>query len=56
MNTLLDATNGAGYCYSTPTAWSLAAPLAGDATKVFCADSAGVSMTLSTAPKGPLCK
>jgi hypothetical protein len=56
MNNLLEATNGGGFCYSSPKAWSLAAPLSSDHTSYYCNDSSGSSATLSAVPGGVACK
>lgn len=56
MNTLLSLTNGAGSCFSSPTAWAVAAPLESDSALSYCVDSTGKSTILTTPLKGTICK
>ncbi|GEM_PF-1502588 len=67
MISILSATNGAGYCYSTPSSWALSVPLNNvshnslDVNSIasplyYCVDSTGTINTLSTVIKGPVCK
>ncbi len=56
MNTLLSSTTHAPVCYSTASAWLVAAPLSSDSSLIFCADSTGANKTLSLMPRGTTCK
>ena len=58
MDSLLSATDGAGACYSTSSAWALSAPLmASDPTspQFYCIDSKGGSKIVSNQIKGTVC-
>lgn len=66
MNSILSATNGAGLCYSTSTAWALEVPLysaeESSSTEIpntptfYCADSIGNIITLTSPILGTICK
>ena len=56
MNELINMTGGTLSCYSSPSAWALAVPLASNPTSSFCADSTGVTVVLDTQLLGPVCK
>ncbi|MDE2030744.1 MAG: hypothetical protein KGI58_00585 [Patescibacteria group bacterium] len=56
MNDILNTTNGALYCYSTPSAWALAAPLAVDPATLYCSDNTGKDIILNKPPTGASCK
>lgn len=65
LNNVLGATNGNGYCYSTPKAWLLAIPVSnsydpasvptGGYTSFFCSDSTGAALDISVPPTGTTC-
>jgi len=65
LNKILKTTDGAGFCYSTPKAWSFAVPIsdsydpifipAGGYTSFFCIDSTGATQDLTTPPTGVVC-
>lgn len=66
LNKILEKTYGAGTCYSTPSAWSFAVPIAddydpfsqtgGEYRSYFCIDSTGVTKDLPTPPTSVICK
>lgn len=66
LNDILGTTNGSGFCYSTPQAWSLTIPIAdsydllsataGEYNSYFCIDSTGVKQDLTTPPTSVVCK
>ena len=56
MQTLLGATNNVGSCYSTPSSWAIAFPLASDPSSYYCADSTGATTVLPGEIKGTVCK
>jgi hypothetical protein len=56
MSRLLDATNGAGFCYSTPTAWALSVPVQSTPNSFYCTDSTGKVSNLNNPITGPVCK
>jgi hypothetical protein len=56
MNDILSTTGGALACYSTSSAWALAAPLPSDPSTSFCADNTGAAKILVSPITGPVCK
>jgi hypothetical protein len=66
MNNILETTNNAGNCYSTPKAWSFTIPIApsydsasvptGGFTSFFCIDSTGTTKDLTASPSGVVCQ
>lgn len=46
ISSLLLLTKGEGFCYSTPKAWALSAPLSTTPVSYFCTDSEGTTTTL----------
>ena len=66
LNNILGTTNGAGYCYSNPKAWSFSIPISDNydpATVAstgyqhyFCIDNTGTSIDLITPQTGVICK
>ena len=65
LNKVLGTTGGAGFCYSTPKAWSFTIPISdnyaqasipvGGYTSFFCIDSTGSIQDLTTPPTGVVC-
>lgn len=65
LNKTLGTTNGNGYCYSTPKAWSFTVPISdnydptlvpvGGYNNFFCVDSTDATATLTASPKGTIC-
>ncbi len=55
MNEMLIATGGNIYCYSTPKAWAISAPLMSDPSTSFCVDSNGVNNIINTGLSGVTC-
>jgi len=65
LNKILGTTNGNGYCYSAPKAWSFTVPVSdnydptlipvGGYSNFFCVDSTGATATLTASPNGTIC-
>jgi len=65
LNKILKTTGSAGFCYSTPKAWSFTVPISdnydsasipvGGYTSFFCIDSTGATQDLTTPPTGVVC-
>jgi hypothetical protein len=56
INTIIDFEGDTAVCYSSPSAWAIALPLASDLNTTYCTDSAGVTTTLATPLAGTVCK
>lgn len=56
MNELLSATNGAGSCFSTSTAWAVSFPFATDPVSSYCVDNKSVVTIISAPLQGTSCK
>jgi hypothetical protein len=66
MNNILSTTEGAGYCYNNPKAWSFTVPIAPSYdtasipvegfTSFFCIDSTGATKDLTATPSGVVCQ
>ena len=66
LNEILNITNNAGSCYSTPKAWSFTIPIydnydlssipTPESNSFFCIDDTGISKELMTPPTGVVCK
>jgi hypothetical protein len=56
VNTVIKLTGEGASCYSTPSSWAIALPLASDPEKYYCVDSKGTAVNLSTKISGPVCK
>jgi hypothetical protein len=56
MQKILGLTNNVGACYSTPSTWAMAFPLASNPQSYYCADSTGALTTLPSELTGPVCK
>ena len=66
LNKILGITGGAGFCYSTPKAWSFTIPISTNYdksslpvegyTSFFCVDSTGSTKDLTASPLGVVCK
>lgn len=56
MNTILELTDGVGSCYSKPTAWAVAFPLASEPELYFCIDNANAAKITSTPLSDTVCK
>lgn len=62
LNNIMTTTNGAGFCYSTPKAWSFTVPISdnyfnAEGQKYFyCVDNTGAKLELINPPTGVVCK
>jgi hypothetical protein len=56
ISTVIKLTGENSLCYSTPSAWAVALPLASDPAKYYCVDSKGTVVNLSTKITSPECK
>jgi hypothetical protein len=65
LNNIFKTTNGSGYCYSNPKAWSFTVPIADsyefpegvvpEYKNFFCVDSIGFEGEITSSPKGTMC-
>jgi hypothetical protein len=66
LNKIMGVTNGAGFCYSTPKAWSFTVPISdnydpssstfGQYKYFYCLDNTGAKLELINPPTGVVCK